>query len=81
MVVAYPAAAGNQLDELLNVLGGQAGGEVAADVPNSQIPVVAEVRNGPPVAVLHPIRRGEAEPAVVVAGDDHIAHARLIPIG
>ena len=37
--------------------------------------------DGPAVAVLHPVRGAAAQPAVVAAGDHHIAGAGLIPVG
>ena len=70
-----------QLGRLGDVVGGEPGGELAAGVPDGEVAVSADVGDGPPVAVLHPISGREAEPAVVAAGDDHIPDAGLVPVG
>ena len=44
-------------------------------------PRLADAGDGPAVAVLDPVGGGEAESAVVAAGDDHISDAGLIPVG
>src|SRR5215212_2090633 len=69
-----------KLNRLTDVASGQPGGQVAAGVPHRQIPVSADVADGPPVAVLHPITGRKAQPAVVAAGDDHIPDTGPIPI-
>jgi hypothetical protein len=70
-----------QLDRFADVVGREPDGELAAGVPDREVAVSADVADGPPVAVLHPISGREAEPAVVAAGDDHIADAGLVPVG
>ena len=70
-----------ELGRLGHVVGGQPGGEVAAGVPDGEVAVSADVGDGPPVAVLHPITAAESEAAVVAAGDDHIADAGQVPVG
>ena len=64
-----------------DVVGGQPDGEVAAGVPHGQVAVAADVGDGPAVAVLDPVGGGEAEPAVVAAGDDHIADTGPVSVG
>src|SRR6478735_7820422 len=64
----------------LDVIGGQPGGEVAAVVPHGQIAAFADSGDGPAVAVLDPVSRGDSESAVVGAGDDHVADAGLVPV-
>ena len=44
-------------------------------------PLLADVGDGPAVTVLDPIGGGEAESAVVAAGDDHISDTGLVPVG
>src|SRR4029453_9601218 len=59
----------------------QPDGQLAAVVPHSQVTLLADVGDGPPVAVLNPIGRGEAESPVVAAGDDNIPAPRLMSVG
>ena len=66
---------------LAHVVGGQSDGELAAVVPDRQVAALADAGDGPAVAVLDPVGGGEAEPAVVAAGDDHISDAGLVPVG
>ena len=42
---------------------------------------MADVADGPPVAVLHPITGRKAQPAVVSAGDDHIPDTGQVSVG
>ena len=44
-------------------------------------PLPADAGDGPPVAVLDPVGGGEAESAVVAAGDDHISDTGLVAVG
>ena len=55
------------------VAGGQVDGAAAPAVlyPQPAVPISSE--DGPPVAVLHPVRGGGAEPAVIATGDDQLA--------
>ena len=52
---------------------------VAAGVPHGQATVLPDISDGPAVAVFDPVGAGEARPAVVGAGDDHISDTRLVP--
>ena len=54
---------------------------MAAGVPDGEVTAPADAGDGPAVAVLHPVGGGEAEAAVVAAGDDHISDTGLVPIG
>jgi hypothetical protein len=64
----------------VDVVSGESDGEVAAVVPDGEVTVPADVGDGPPVAVLDPVARGEAEPSVVGPGDDHISDTGLIAV-
>jgi hypothetical protein len=64
----------------LNVVGGEPCSEVAAVVPDRQSTAAADMDNRPAVSVLDPVGGGEAESAVVGAGDDHIADAGLVRV-
>ena len=64
----------------LDVVGGEPDGELAAVVSDGQVAVPADCGDGPAVAVLDPVGGGEAESAVVGAGDDHIADTGLVPV-
>ena len=64
-----------------DVVGGQPDGEVAAVVPDREVTAPADVGDGPPVAVLDPVGGGEAESAVVAAGDDHISDTGPVSVG
>ncbi len=59
----------------------QPDGQPAAVVPDREVTLLADVGDGPPVAVLHPIGGSESESAVVAAGDDHISDTGLVPVG
>jgi len=50
-------------------------------VPHGQATVLPDISDGPAVAVFDPVGAGEAKPAVIGAGDDHISDTRLIAIG
>src|SRR5215211_4677756 len=63
-----------------HIVNWQPGGEVAAFVPDCEVTAPADAGDGPPIAVLNPIGRGESEPAVVPAGDDHISGTGLIAV-
>ena len=54
---------------------------VAAGVPDSQVTLLADMGDGPAVAVLDPIGGSESESAVVATGDDHISDTGQVPIG
>ena len=58
----------------------QPDGQLAAVVPDREVTAPADAGDGPPVAVLHPIRRRDAEPTVVGASDDDIADRRGQPV-
>ena len=64
-----------------HIVGGQSDGQLAAVVPDREVTVPADAGDGPPVAVLDPVGRGESESAVVAAGDDHISDTGLVPVG
>ena len=66
---------------LAHIVDRQPDGQVAAGVSHGQVTVFADVGNHPAVPVFHPVGGGEAEPAVVAAGDNHISDTRLIAIG
>ena len=70
-----------EFGRLGDVGGGQPAGELVAGVPDGEVAVSADVGDGPPVAVLHPVGGAEAESAVVAAGDDHIADTGPVPVG
>jgi hypothetical protein len=53
---------------------------MTAVVPNSQVAALADVRDGPAVAVFDPVIGSEAQSAVVAAGDDHIADTGLVSV-
>ena len=65
----------------LNVVGGKSDGEVAAGVSDGQVALFAEVGDGPAVAVFDPVGGGEAESAVVGAGDDHVSDTGPVSVG
>ena len=44
-------------------------------------PLLADCGDGPAVAVFDPVGGGEAESAVVAAGDDHISDTGPVPVG
>ena len=44
-------------------------------------PLLADLGDGPAVAVFDPVGGGEPEPAVVRAGDDHISDTGPVPVG
>src|SRR4029450_10961905 len=62
----------------LNVVGGESDGQLAAVVPDGEVTAPADAGDGPPVPVFHPVGAGEAESAVVAAGDDHISDTRPV---
>jgi hypothetical protein len=66
---------------LADIVGGESDREVAAGVPYGQVTVFADLGDGPAGAVLHPVGGGEAESAVVAAGDDHITDTGPVPVG
>jgi hypothetical protein len=67
---------------LPDVVPGEPDGEVAAGVPRGQVAAVADLGDGPAVAVLDPLGGGgEAEPAIVGPGDDHISDTGPVPVG
>ena len=66
---------------LADIVGGESDREVAAGVPDGQVAVLADMGDGPAVAVLDPVGGSESESAVVAAGDDHISDTRLIAVG
>ncbi len=43
--------------------------------------MLADVGDGPAVAVFDPVGGGEAESAVVAAGDDHVSDTGLVAVG
>jgi hypothetical protein len=63
-----------------HIIARQPDGQLAARVSHSQVTVFADAADHPAVPVFHPIGGGEAEPAVVAAGDDHISDTRLIAV-
>ena len=67
--------------EVLDVVGRQSDGELAAVMCDGEPAVVAHCGDGPAVAVFDPVGGGQPEPAVVRAGDDHISDARRIAVG
>jgi len=64
-----------------DVVGGESDRAVAADVPHGQVSVFRHICDGPAIAVLDPVSGGEAESAVVPAGDDHVSDAGPVSIG
>jgi hypothetical protein len=64
-----------------DVVGRQPDGQLAAVVPDGEVTAPADAGDGPAVAVFDPVGGGEAEPAVVAAGDDHISDAGLVAVG
>ena len=64
-----------------HIVNRQPDSQLTAVVPDREVTATADAGDGPPVAVLDPIGGGEAEAAVVAAGDDHISDARLIAVG
>ena len=54
---------------------------MAAAVPDGEVAVSTDVGDGPAVAVLDPVGGGEAESAVVAAGDDHISDTGPVSVG
>ena len=63
----------------MDVVGWQPDGAVAAGVPRGQVAVFADMGDGPAVAVLDPVDGGEAESAIVGAGDDHVSDTGWFP--
>src|SRR5829696_1958728 len=66
---------------LMYVIAGQPDRQVAAGVSHGQVTLFGDVGYGPAVAVFDPVGGGEAEPAVVAAGDDHISDAGPVSVG
>ena len=66
---------------LADVVGREAYSAVAAGVADGQVAVLAEVGDGPAVAVLNPIDGSKAQPSVVGPGDDHISDTGPVPVG
>ena len=66
---------------MLDVVGGEPDGEVAAVVSDGQVAVSADCGDGPAVAVFDPVGGGEAESAVVGAGDDHVSDTGPVSVG
>ena len=66
---------------LADIVGRESDGELAAGVPDGQVALFADMGDGPAVAVLDPVGGGEAESAVVGAGDDHISDTGPVPVG
>jgi hypothetical protein len=64
-----------------DVVGGQQDRVVAAVVSYGEADLVAHCSDRPAVAVFDPVGGGEAESAVVAAGDDHISDTGPIPVG
>ena len=65
----------------LDVAGGKSDGEPAAVMSDCQVAVSADSGDGPAVAVFDPVGGGQAESAVVGAGDDHISDTGPVPVG
>ena len=70
-----------QLNRLGDIVGGQPDGAAVAVVPHRQATAPADLEDGPPVAVLHPIGGGQAEGSVVGSGDDLFADAGRVAVG
>jgi hypothetical protein len=70
-----------QLNRFLHIVAGQPDGAAAASVPHRQVAAPGDLKDGPPVAVLHPICGGQAEGAVVGAGDHLFADAGRVAVG
>jgi hypothetical protein len=64
-----------------DVVGGQPDRVVAAGVPYGQVGLLADLGNGPAVAVFDPVCRSEAQPSVVGPGDDHVSDAGPVSVG
>jgi hypothetical protein len=65
---------------LADIVERQPDSRLTAVVPDREVTAPADAGDGPPVAVLHPVGRGESESAVVGPGDDHISDAGLVPV-
>ena len=70
-----------EIGRACDVVGWQPDGQLAAVCRTVRSPRRPMCGDGPPVAVLDPVGRGESQPAVVAAGDDHIPDAGLVPVG
>ena len=70
-----------QLDLPGDVVGGEPDEPAVVEVLHGQPAVAVDPVDGPAVAVLHPVGGAGAQPAVVAAGDDHVAGAGLVPVG
>ena len=46
-----------------------------------EVAALADAGDGPAVAVFDPVGGGEAESAVVAAGDDHVSDTGSVPVG
>ena len=66
---------------LADIGGGEPDREVAAGVPYGQVALLADMGDGPAVPVLDPVGGGEAQSAVVAAGDDHISNTGPVSVG
>src|SRR5829696_5366554 len=64
-----------QLNRFLHIVGGQSNGAAVAVVPHRQATAPVDLKDGPSVAVLHPVAGGDAEGSVVGSGDDLFADA------
>jgi hypothetical protein len=69
-----------QTGRLTHILTRQPDGQEAAGVSHGQVTVFGDLGDDPPVPVFHPVGGGEAESAVVAAGDDHISDTGPVPV-
>jgi hypothetical protein len=63
-----------------DLVGGQSDDAAAPGVPYPQTRSPGQVEDGPPVAVLDPVGRGDSESSVVAASNDQVTDARRIAV-
>src|SRR3954447_9632887 len=64
-----------------HVVGGQGDGAAAPYLPHSHTTSPAQVENGPPVAVFHPVGCSETQSAIIPTGDDQVTDAGRVTVG
>src|SRR5687768_920928 len=64
-----------------DVVGGESDRVVAASVSYSQVGLLADLGDGPAVAVFDPVAESEAQPPVVGPGDDHVSDTGPVSVG
>jgi hypothetical protein len=64
-----------------DVVVGQGDDAAVPYVPHPHTTITGQVKDDPPVTVLHPVRCGDTKPAVIPTGDDQVPDAGRVAIG